>query len=285
MLYMTFKLWGLATLLLVQAAPAQGQELAPDVAARRAEAKRELGERAQVEAVEGVFVLITPHGQRALSNARAVAKQAIDAYFNGRFAKRPQQAVSVYLFAEERTYEAYCQKRWGKPCISPFGFYRPDERRIVMNIGPGIGTLTHELVHPIVETDFPDAPQWLNEGLASLYEGFSIPGPGEIRGVKNWRHARLVKALRSKGERDKAGLPALFALSDQAFRGPDEALNYATARYLCQWLEQQGKLWTFYQDYRDHYAADPSGAAAFTRATGKTLGEANADWSRWVQRL
>jgi len=137
----------------------------------------------------------------------------------GRFSKRPSQAISVYLFPDAKAYEAYCQKRWAAACSSPFGFYRPDERRIVMNAGPGIGTLTHELVHPIVETDFPQAPTWLNEGIASLFEALTLPAPGQIHGVKNWRHPRLLRALGSAKERDKASLPALFAMSDDTFRG------------------------------------------------------------------
>ena len=39
-----------------------------------------------------------------------------------------------------------------------------------MNIGPGPGTLSHELVHPYMEANFPNVPAWFNEGLASLYE-------------------------------------------------------------------------------------------------------------------
>jgi hypothetical protein len=273
----------MAGLLLAQ--PASAYDSKQDLRARSAEARSELGDRAQVELVEGVFLLVTPQSRGSLASARAVAKLALAAYFNGRFSRRPERPVSVYLFQEANGYEAYCQQRWRSPCMSPFGFYRPDERRIVMNVGPGLGTLTHELVHPIVEADFPQAPAWLNEGLASLYEGFSLPRAGHIRGVKNWRHPRLLTALRSREERQKATLPALFALTDAAFRGPDEDLNYATARYFCLWLEQQGKLWSFYQRYRDDYARDPTGAQAFAHVTGQSLADADVAWSSWAKRL
>jgi hypothetical protein len=112
-----------------------------------------------------------------------------------------------------------------------------------------------------------------------------MPADGQIHGVKNWRHPRLLRALRSKHERDKASLPALFALSDAQFRDADEDLHYATARYLCQWLDQQGKLWEFYRHYRAHHAEDATGAQSFARVMGKTPAEANATWSSWVRRL
>jgi hypothetical protein len=260
-------------------------DLPLDVAGRTQEAKQELGKRAAVETVEDVFILVTPAGAGSLSETKAITKRVLEAYFNGRFAKKPAKAISVYLFPDAKPYEAYCQKRYGAECGTPYGFYRPDERRIVMNAGPGIGTLTHELVHPIVETDFPQAPEWVNEGIASLFEALSMPAAGQIHGVKNWRHPRLLLALGSAKERTEASLPTLFGMSDATFRNDDEDLHYATARYLCQWLDQQGKLWPFYQRYRDNYATDPTGAASFQAITGKTPAEANDAWARWVKRL
>jgi hypothetical protein len=260
-------------------------DLSADVAARTREAKQDLGRHAAVETVEDVFVLITPTGGGSLGATKELTKRVLAAYFNGRFSKHPSRAISVYLFPDAERYEAYCRKRWAEPCGSPFGFYRPDERRIVMNAGPGIGTLTHELVHPIVESDFPEAPTWLNEGIASLFEALWMPTPGQVHGVKNWRHPRLLRALRSAKERDRASLPALLRLNESSFRDEDEDLHYASARYLCQWLDQRGKLWPFYQRYRAHYRSDPTGELAFTAVVGKTPTEANADWSEWVERL
>jgi hypothetical protein len=154
-----------------------------------------------------------------------------------------------------------------------------------MNVGPGVGTLTHELVHPIVETDFPGAPDWLNEGVASLYECFALPAPGQIRGVKNWRYPGLMDALRSPKRRDQVRLDRLFGMSNHVFRGEDEGLNYALARYVCLWLEAQNLLWPFYQTWRDNQASDPTGAKAFTTVVGMTPSEAAPQWERWVRRL
>jgi hypothetical protein len=112
-----------------------------------------------------------------------------------------------------------------------------------------------------------------------------MPAPGEVHGVKNWRHPRLLRALRSPEEQREASLPTLFALDDRAFRNDREDLHYASARYLCQWLDQQGKLWPFYQRFRDHHLEDPSGAEAFRTVVGKSVAEANDEWVRWVRRL
>jgi hypothetical protein len=140
-------------------------------------------------------------------------------------------------------------------------------------------------VHPLVETDFPRAPTWLNEGIASVFEAPSIPRPGEIHGVKNWRHPRLARALRSKDERAAARLDALFGMPDETFRDDDEDLHYAMARYACQWLDDRGLLWRFYQRWRDHVADDPTGAASFEAVVGSTPAGADAAWRRWVLAL
>ncbi len=189
------------------------------------------------------------------------------------------------LFPEAKSYQAYCRAHLGGECDSPFGMYHPNVRRIVMNAGPGLGTLTHELVHPIVETDFPRAPTWLNEGIASLFEAPVIPKAGEIHGVKNWRLPRLLSGMTSDAERKDARLDALFALTDDAFRGPKEKLYYATARYVCQWLDARGMLWPFYRAWRDGVESDPTGEKAFERATGQTPASANAAWTAWVKAL
>jgi len=260
-------------------------DLEADLGVRKRQAVAELGPRTDVQVVAGTFVVAAPGGRRALASALDVTHKALSAYFNGRFEKRPTRAISVYLFPTAAPYDAYCQKRDSAACISPYGFYVHRDRRIVMNVGPGIGTLTHELVHPLVEADFPQAPDWINEGIASLFERFYFSAPGQIHGAKNWRHPRLLQALRSKEERIDASLPTLFALSDQQFRGDKEDLNYAAARYLCMWLDEREDLWPFYQRWRDHYAEDPSGAKSFAAVLGKTPAEADAEWTAWVRRL
>jgi hypothetical protein len=263
------------------APPPPPYDLAADLAERREKLTKTFGAKVRFEVVEGVFLIVSPSG--SLGASTGVARNALAAYYNGRFAARPARALSVLLFDTAPPYNAHCRLRNGKDCTTPFGFYEPSDRTIVMNAGPGLGTLTHELVHPIVEADFPKAPDWINEGLASLYEGFAFPRLGEIRGTKNWRHPALVVALR--GKTDKPTLPALFAMTDDEFRGENEGLNYATARYFCQWMESQGKLWTFYQAWRDGHPSDPSGVAAFTKTMGKSPADLNAAWTSWVLAL
>ena len=269
------------------AAPAEpAYDLAGDRERRARVAKEELGPRTITTIVSDIFVVVGPPGWQggAFEQSVSLMRNSMAGYLNNRFGKKPAQAISVYLFPEGQTYEAFCKKKYAAPCIAHYGFYQPGDRYMVMNIGLGLGTLTHEIVHPLVESDFPEAPTWLNEGIASVFEAPVITKPGEIHGVKNWRHPRLKRALTS-AEREHARLDVMFAMRDDLFRSENEDLHYAMARYVCQWLDERGKLWAFYQRWRDTVATDPSGEKAFKEIVGMTPAEANPVWTKWTLAL
>jgi hypothetical protein len=272
------------------AAPPPAYDLAADVAARIELARGQLGEAAPVDVEAGVFVLVGDRPGASFDAGAKLAHDALVALLAGRFTKPPARAVTVYLFPTQAPYQAYCKKRFagtraGDKCDTTLGFYRPESRELFANLGPGLPTLTHEIVHPIVESDFPAAPAWLNEGLGSLYEKPVFPAPGEIHGAKNWRLPALLAALSAKGAHEATRLDALFGMNDRAFRDGDEELHYAVPRYLCQWLDAKGELWPFYHAWRDGLASDPTGEKAFERATGERPGEAQGEWERWVRGL
>ena len=269
-----------------QAAAQPPYDLAADREKRIKAAKDELGSKTQTAIVSDIFVVIGPPGWQGPQFEQSVAlmRSSMAGFMNGRFGKKPKEAISVYLFGEKTGYESFCTQKFNAPCIAHFGFYSPGERYMVMNAGLGLGTLTHEIVHPLVETDFPHAPTWINEGIASVFEQPQIPRPGEIHGGKNWRHPYLKRTLLS-ADKDRARLDSLFSMSDATFRGEWEGLNYATARYVCQWLDERKQLWPFFQKWRDDYANDRTGEKSFTAVTGMTLAEANAAWTKWTLAL
>lgn len=262
-------------------------DLAADRQKRADAARAKLGKGTAVSVVSDVFVVIAPPGWGSDQLAQSVGliRNAMAAYMNGRFSRKPEAAISVYLFPSAQPYEAFCKSEFGDKCLSKFGFYRHSERDMVMNAGLGLGTLTHELVHPLVEVDFPSAPTWINEGIASLFEQPILTRPGEIHGGKNWRLPRLLAAMGSAKEKDEARLDKLFGMSDDTFRDDAEEMHYALARYVCQWLDDHDKLWPFYRKWRDDAAEDPTGVKAFTEVVGMTPAQAHAEWAKWVRSL
>lgn len=279
---------GLVDVPAVSVAPAPARpsyDLATDISSRIANARAELGADARVVVQREVFVFVGPKGNTMFDGAVHLAHDALEAYFNGRFSTPPEHAVVVYLFSSTPAYVAFCDKHFGAKCGTSLGLYRRASREIILDLSLGLPTLTHELVHPIVQRDFPSAPTWLDEGLGALYENPVFPRPGEVHGATNWRHPRLVAALASKSERSKGRLEGLFAMSDTEFREHDEDLHYAMARELCQWLDSRGQLWPFYRAWRDSRASGEvtTGESAFSRIVGETPEQADSEWVKWIR--
>jgi hypothetical protein len=110
-----------------------------------------------------------------------------------------------------------------------------------------------------------------------------LTADGEIHGrLREWRLGYLQAVLRST-RKDEAGLPALFELDDErAFLRGDVDLHYAAARYLGQYLEDQGLLWDFYKEWRRTQPNDPRGEAAFEKVVGESPAQRDAKWRSWV---
>jgi hypothetical protein len=173
---------------------------------------------------------------------------------------QPSQPISVLLLSGEASYNHYAEKLFGDHNVSIYGYYKPGSRTLVMNIGTGEGTLVHELTHALVDFDFPQIPDWFNEGLASLHEQCRFredENGASIEGLENWRLPGLQKAIRGG---QLSSLEALFTADN--FRGRRQGLNYAQARYFCLYLERQGLLANFYHRFRDGYSTDRRGTQA-----------------------
>jgi hypothetical protein len=136
-------------------------------------------------------------------------------------------------------------------------------------------------VHALMRPDFPNAPGWFNEGLASLYEQCTL-SDDSITGLVNWRLPALQHAIAQHKLR-----PLRELMGDPHFYRDDlVGLNYAQARYLMLYLQAQGKLTEYYGAARDNHANDPTGRATLEQMIApQTLDDFDAMWQRWVLSL
>ncbi len=156
------------------------------------------------------------------------------------------------------------------------------ERKMVMNIATGTGTLAHEMVHPLIAEDFPEVPTWFNEGFASLYEqSRSLPND-RMEGLLNWRLPGLQRAIREEGI---ISLRDLMNTSTHSFYGDERGVNYATARYLCLYLQEKELLGKFYVTFKATFEKDSTGITALEKVTGQTLDKLQPAWIAWVKKL
>jgi len=193
---------------------------------------------------------------------------------------RPDEPVLILLFESAESYERLAKKWLGDEPTTPYGYFRRDNI-MVMNVGTGTGTLVHELVHALIRPDFPGVPEWFNEGLGSLFEQCTL-AECDIRGLENWRLPALQRAIRDKKLR-----PLKELINDADFYGDHHVgLNYAQARYLLMYLQEQGKLAEYYKRLRTEQAEDTTGLKTLEAVIGpKSLAEFEKEWRAWVLRL
>ncbi|MFT5326822.1 MAG: hypothetical protein ACI8P0_004705 [Planctomycetaceae bacterium] len=206
-------------------------------------------------------------------------KRALDlAYFDN----APDEPLTLLLYSDERTFRDASWKLDRRNTANYYGYYIRTDRRIVVNIGTGEGTLAHELAHALGHFDFPNMPEWFDEGLASLYEEADFSEDGlQLNGLSNWRLNHLLSAMQNR----KLGtLESL--ISSREIREEKQAVEYAHARYFCLYLQERGLLPFFYRKFRDRAGSDPSGL----RTLCEILGEENLDpvdrnFRQWVIAL
>jgi len=246
------------------------------------EIRRDLGEDAHVERVEDVFFVASNDSLPRFVEYKATVTRVFRYLYEDYFTRKPEKPIRVYLFRDKTTYDSYCRSTYDKPPSTPYGFYMSRERKMVMNISTGTGTLAHELVHPLLSEDFPGVPSWFNEGFASLFEQ-SGERDGKMVGFINWRLPKLKQLLKiNKG----VPLVDLMRTTTEQFYGEDDrGVNYATARYFCLYLQEQKQLIPFFKEFRATSSQDPTGAHALQKITGKTPAELEVPWRDWVLGL
>ena len=243
-----------------------------------------LGEECQV-LVRAPFVLGGDFDQQELAGVyEKTIAPAVRALRHSYFDAEPNAPVTVLVFRGEESYNRYCERLFDERGISIYGYYKPKLRTLVLNLGTGQGTLLHELTHALVDFDFPEIPDWFNEGLASLHEQsrFRVDDDGpSIEGLVNWRLKGLQEVARAGQLSSLARM-----LENPYFRGPSEGTNYAQARYFCLYMQERGVLQDFYRSFRRRHADDPRGLQTLAEVfPGVSIEELDRAFQQWVLEL
>jgi hypothetical protein len=274
----------LATLVQVQPLP-RAHAVEPDALDARAQAlEQRLDGDGLTVVVEAPFVVVGDEKPaKVKKRAEHTVRWAVTLLKQDFFGKDPEHIVEIWIFKDEKSYRRGAKKYFGDTPDTPYGYYSPTHRAIVMNIGPGAGTLVHEIVHPFMEANFPDVPAWFNEGLASLYE-YPVEVKGHIRGKVNWRLRGLKKELAAGHRRTFA---SLCATTSEEFYGADDD-TYAQARYLIYYLQEKGLLVDYYRRFLANRDRDPTGYETLKAVLGRDdegMARFQDEWEKWVMAL
>jgi hypothetical protein len=271
----------LATVVCLSLIPsiAAAEPTADELKTRKAELEKKLTGDKFIVKVQAPFVIVSDEGGNALVRNSNFVKWTTDLIEKDFFAKRPDKLIEIWLFKNEQTYRKGAKKYFNDEPDTPYGYYSPEDDALIMNIGPGAGTLSHELVHPYMEANFPNVPSWFNEGLASLYEQ-PRERNGHMWGTTNWRLPGLQNMIRKKT------IPAVSKLLETTRDGFYEASydSYAYARFLVQYLQDKGLLRDFYKKFLAD-TKDRTGKTALAAIVGMDLDKFDVVFQKWAMTL
>lgn len=121
--------------------------------------------------VQRPFVVIGDGpAEEVTRRANDTVKWTVDRLKQDYFTKDPPEIIDVWLFKDAESYEKNAKLLFNDKPTTPYGYYSPEHKALIMDISTGGGTLVHEIVHPFMEANFPACPPWFNEGMGSLYE-------------------------------------------------------------------------------------------------------------------
>lgn len=219
-------------------------------------------------------------------HAQGTIRWAVDRLKQDYFSRDPDHVINIWLFQDKFSYEQNTVDLFQQRPHTPFGYYSPWHKALVMNIETGGGTLVHEIVHPFVAANFPGCPSWLNEGLGSLYEQCEDRN-GHIHGLTNWRLRGLHEALKDE-ENKIPTFEQLCSTSTHEFYREDPGTNYSQSRYLLYYLQEQGLLVTYYHEFRRNVQDDPTGFETLCKVLGRKkedMEEFQKEWTEYVLAL
>lgn len=244
---------------------------APDPLARW---KSEHGDRYryEVDAARGLAYatsLDESSHKRMREMLERLERHLLDAYFG----KPPQDPALIAIVRAEDA-----AKYLDRPEVR--GMYLHRERRLVSrDTGQ---SLTHEFVHLLHFADMERRDQrhpiWIQEGLASLYEDYTIDEDGSVEFHPNIRFNIARKQVVSRTAR---GWKELFAMSGERFM-QDAERHYPQVRSIFEFFARERKLEAFYKALVETSGDDPTGVRAVERAFGEPLPKVEARWRVWM---
>lgn len=197
------------------------------------------------------------------------------------FDTQPDWPITIILCSSDESYRE-CHHALNERDRSEYaGIYSRTEHRVIVNIATGEGTLAHELTHALAHADFPNLPEWLDEGIASLYEECEFSPDGlRLIGTENWRGAALRAALQ-RGE-----LRSIADLATEQFAAENAPIDYAQARYFCLYLQKRSLLEPFYRKCRSQSKSDRTGLRALIGCLhADAIQSIDSQFQSWLRTL
>jgi len=146
--------------------------------------------------------------------------------------------IRVFICQDEGNFDQFMHRDLKIQDPSNYGIYIFSRKLLATYEDSGLGTFTHETMHPLVEDNLPNRPAWASEGVPTFFEKFyGYWNGGDLVlywGFQNpWRVEELGSELTQ--------LDLNRIVSEEGIPGQDESKQRMAAVFL--W--EQGKLRRF----------------------------------------
>jgi hypothetical protein len=245
----------------------------------------------RVEA-RGRFVLASASGHAPADlDALAQILEKTLRFFTSQYSiSLPSHLITIYMVPSADALRSLAERIHGlRISYGCIGYFFEEDLSVVGVIPQkAYGTLFHELFHLVVRSNFGDIPPWLDEGMAALYEVSQFTDDRLI-GQDNWRGPILERFWNSRPTVEN--LVKMdgrhFNILDSEGARLQRAINYATARYVALYLQNNGRLTKLYDALRNRKPLDvqrdpgTDAVGILESAFQKPVAEIDDDFGRW----
>lgn len=211
----------------------------------------------------------------------------------------PPTYITLYLYPDIPALRRAALRLHGMEANdATLGYSFGNDRSILaMLTGTAAGTLLHEVFHMVVHESFGSIPQWLDEGMASLYET-ATASDGLYFGEPNWRSpvfARLRISMAHIPLRELVTAPWFSdepaihrQLGERVYDAEAQAFLLAYARMFALYLQETRSLTKVFNAFRHRVRLDeyvPAKQRAVTlleEALVRPLGQIESDFMAWA---
>ncbi len=192
------------------------------------------------------------------------------------------------IFRSDKDFAPFKPLYQGRPAELAGYFQQGDDvNYIAISLEPGgrepLNAAFHEYVHLYVRTNIPQAPLWLNEGLAEFYSTFGMVNGAAVVGAPIDSYIYLLR------NNESLPLTSLFSVNQASAhyherdkRGIFYAESWALVHYLM--LANNGQRQAQLQQYLSLLAAGVSGEASFKMAFQTTFEALEKELKDYIRR-
>ena len=183
---------------------------------------------------------------------------------------RNLKKMSAVLFVNQSEMQWFLAQKLGRNEPPLYGIYVAEHHLFLTYDGSGLGTITHEIMHPVISAELPQTPSWAWEGIPTFFEKFYGYKEGNRLYLK-WGYQNPWR-IRALGER-----LLTLNLAEVMSRSGDESEQ----RLVSVFIYRRGKFKPFLDLIRE---GNKKGYQTYVEAAfGRPMSELATDWRAYLQ--